>query len=792
MGIKGSDLHTYRRIYRLTDDSIYKEIGPGERIALSKLAVEHFEKHGRPMRIAIDASIWHFQTQSGKGGSSPALRTLYYRLLRLLSLSIRPLFVFDGPNKPPFKRGAKTGTQAAALPNFITKQLLQLFGFPYHTAPGEAEAECALLQKEGIVDAVLSEDVDTMMFGCTVHLRNWSSENVRGNKTPTHVNMYRAEATKQGKSGLDSNGMILIALMSGGDYIPAGIPGCGIKTACEAAKAGFGRDLCKLARNDTVGLNQWRERLEYELRVNESGFFRARHKTLAAAIPEKFPDRTVLRYYTNPTTSKPDQVDRLRREIQWEGTIDICGLRNFVAEAFEWINLSGAKKFVRGLAPAMLVDQLCRRYNVNRADGDLRAQEEQEASIVTAICGRRNHFITDAVPELRIAYTPIDIVGLDLGVETPDNQIGDSDDSDNEIHDADDTRSRSRSPTKRGASTYDPTAPEKIWVLESYVKFGVPLMVENWEEAMRDPKTFATRKARERVAISKKSKPPAATKPGAMDAFVKTMKPGIERRKPAKEFELPLEILLPSTARNPIPPVAKSPTKGVTKKSQAGKRPAPSTPKKSIPARISKSSPRRSSCSFDNDVNPWTLSKRPPGTLNTKLPRGTRFSALGIYGSSAPSTPSSSLSKPDGIDYEISIQLLTPTSDGPPRGNVYDPPEMELSTSIPSKPVNRKLDFTAEAVPTTTSRPNTPESLPSPSMLMFSSRLNLADDDKHSDLPQQPLEEQAIRKIKRTRELLALRESVDGTWRDIRPWEIDRAYVKSVFSSVEVVDLTRT
>ncbi|KAL8996303.1 MAG: hypothetical protein Q9169_004142 [Polycauliona sp. 2 TL-2023] len=764
---------------------IYKEIGPGERIALSKLAVEHFEKHGRSMRIAIDASIWHFQTQSGKGGSNPALRTLYYRLLRLLSLSIRPLFVFDGPNKPPFKRNAKTGTQAAALPNFITKQLLQLFGFPYHTAPGEAEAECALLQREEIVDAVLSEDVDTMMFGCTVHLRNWSSENVRGNKSPTHVNMYRAETTKQGKSGLDSDGMILIALMSGGDYIPAGIPGCGIKTACEAAKAGFGRDLCKLAKNDAVGFNQWRERLEYELRVNESGFFRARHRTLAAAIPEKFPDKTVLRYYTNPAVSKPDQVIRLRNEIQWDGIVDVPGLRRFVAEAFEWINVSGARKFVRGLAPAMLVDRLCRRYNMNHAHGDWKAQETQEAGIVTTICSRRNHFITDAVPELRIAYTPAEIVHLDWETETPDNDFGNVGDSENEVQEVDDERSRSQSPIKRGASTYDPTAPEKLWVLESYVKFGVPLMVENWEEAMRDPKQIVTRKARERVALSKKRNPPGAMKPGAMDVFVKTMKPGIDRRKPAKELDLPLGVLVPSLAADSIPASAKSPRKGVSKKAQALERPIPLTPKKPSLARVSRSSPRRSSSSFDNHVNPWTLSKRPPETLNTKLPRGTRFSALGIYGSSAPSTPSSS-NKPGASDMDNSIQLLTPTSSGSRERHIDDPIQQEVSTLTPSKRVNRKLDFTAEAIPATHSLPGTPESLPSPSMLVSAYQPNLAEGDQHNGAMQQPPGKPAIQKIKRTRELLALRESLEGTWRDVKPWEIERGYVKRVYNSVEL------
>ncbi|KAK3081438.1 hypothetical protein LTS18_006674, partial [Coniosporium uncinatum] len=122
---------------------IYKEIGPGERISLSKLSVEHLERTGQPFRLAIDISIWLFQIQSGKGGSNPALRTFYYRLLRLVTHSIHPIFVFDGPNKPPMKRHKKTappGTKVASIPEFLAKQLLKQFGIPFHIAPGEAEA----------------------------------------------------------------------------------------------------------------------------------------------------------------------------------------------------------------------------------------------------------------------------------------------------------------------------------------------------------------------------------------------------------------------------------------------------------------------------------------------------------------------------------------------------------------------------------------------------------------------------------------------------------------------------
>ncbi|KAI4168385.1 MAG: hypothetical protein LQ343_006470 [Gyalolechia ehrenbergii] len=741
------------------------------------------------MRIAIDASIWQFQTQAGQGGSNPALRTLYYRLVRLLSLSIKPLFVFDGSNKPPFKRNIKTGSLGSQLPNFITKQLLDVFGFPYHTAPGEAEAECALLQKEGVVDAVLSEDVDTMMFGCAVHLRNWSSENVRGNKSPTHVNMYRAEITKQGKSGLDSDGMILVALMSGGDYIPAGVPGCGIKIACEAAKAGFGRDLCRLSIKDTVGFNQWRERLQYELVVNESGFFRTRHKALV--IPENFPDRKVLRYYTHPAISNSEQIGRLQEGIRWDQSINLPGIRQFVTEAFDWQRLTGAKKFLRTLAPAMLVDQLCRRYNKDFLNDDMKAQEAEESQLVMMVCGRRSHWATDGVPELRIAYTPINCVALDLDAEEPDIELASLSESENEIQ-VDDGRERSRSPTKRGTSTYDPSQPEKIWVPESYIRFGIPLMVEIWEEAMRDPKRFASRKARERAAVKKKMGKPEFMKPGAMDAFVKAAKPGVDRSKPIKRPELLAKSFSSSTAKNCRSPVEEVTHDDVNKGTSVIGRSAPPTPKKSVSTGGPLSSSSRTS-PVSKDINPWTLAKRPLETMNVKLAPGTRFSALGIY------EPLSSKSSPKSIAQND--ECATPNSPQSPRPtfnsscrhrSIPNPAQVEYSEEPGTKRVNRRLDFAAESPPVRQERPSLPDSLPSPSELLSPPSKAPLDDASPSGLILLDPHKDIDKDTKRARALLALRESLNGTWRDIQPWEQNRPYIKTTYERVEIIDLTKT
>jgi holliday junction resolvase YEN1 len=431
------------------------------------------------------------------GGTNPALRTFYYRLLRLISHSIHPLFVFDGPNKPPFKRSKRTGPNIASIPEFLAKQLLKQFGLVFHIAPGEAEAECALLQQQGIVDAVLSEDVDTLMFGSGITLRNWSSEAGRSNKTPSHVNLYDAKKTKEG-SGLDREGMILIALMSGGDYVPEGIPGCGPKIACEAARAGFGRDLYKIPKKDKVALGVWRERLAYELRTNESKYFKCKHKALK--IPEDFPNPDVLGYYTTPCVSPLDKVERLRQSLKWDQDINFEELRTFAGDAFDWNKLGGAKKFIRNLAPALLVRELrMRGQDQDRPSEDIDTIQEQEAKLVAGIHGRRNHATTDGVPELRVSFIPHDLVPIDLSAEEPDDEYPE-DDSEEESGSVNVDEAPTSPFKKRGPSTYDPTKPEKIWIFETYIKVGVPLKAEDWGASLRAKQDALDKKAANKIA----------------------------------------------------------------------------------------------------------------------------------------------------------------------------------------------------------------------------------------------------------------------------------------------------
>jgi Holliday junction resolvase YEN1 len=462
------------------------------------------------------------------GGSNSALRTLYYRLVRLLSLGIQPLFIFDGPKKPPVKRGKRTGAATTRAADVDTKKMLQCFGFPFCSAPGEAEAECALLQRVGIVDAVLSEDVDTIMFGCGLTLRNWSSLESRGNQPRTHVNAYDSTAIKRGPSGLDREGLVLVAMLSGGDYTE-GISGCGPIIASEAARAGFGKTLCSLGQADPAAIKAWRDELAHELRTNHSKFFKTRHGKIK--LPEEFPQMTTLGYYTHPFVSSSANVARLKESIVWMG-VDVPALREFVKDKFEWKGISGAHCFIRSLAPALLVSKMLQRANLPASD-DLIVTEFEETELVRKISKKRNHSSMDGLSELQLEYCPQDIICLALDEEEEEEEeeeacrdygrdglapIGnDGVAKEYESDSVPDLMSLCQTSTKQ---KYDPTQLHKVWIPETIAKLGIPLKVEDYEELQRNLK-----KPTKRRTVDKASSTKGGMRRGALDKYVVTMKP---------------------------------------------------------------------------------------------------------------------------------------------------------------------------------------------------------------------------------------------------------------------------
>lgn len=104
-----------------------------------------------------------------------------------MSKSFLPLFVFDGPKRPKMKRKKKVSGKDHWMISGM-QEIIEAFGFEWrmvsvnlhvcklfihsvHKAPGEAEAELAYLNRIGVIDAIITDDVDTFLFGATMLIR---------------------------------------------------------------------------------------------------------------------------------------------------------------------------------------------------------------------------------------------------------------------------------------------------------------------------------------------------------------------------------------------------------------------------------------------------------------------------------------------------------------------------------------------------------------------------------------------------------------------------------------------
>lgn len=449
----------------------------------SLLAIAALNKH-RARRIAVDISIWAFQCAAAHGGGNPSLRTFYARLCRLANSGIIAVFVFDGAKKPKYKRGKRT--KAVSADQSALKRLIELFGFVVWQAPGEAEAECARLQILGIVDAVLSDDVDALMFGATVVYKNWAAVDESGQKTTkvlTHTLCFRqSEITK--KCRLTVPGLVLIALLSGGDYFPAGVAKCGIRTATEVAAAGYGESLLQSLDD----LERWRESLQRALSTNENGHFRCKHP--AVRIPQSFPDLEILHSYIRPCVSNREEIFERSAQIDWHKSLDSRQLRSFTMQHFDWQERHGDAKLIRTLAQPALTREFLRLAEERQSSGITHEHDrpkiyQSKLEGTFSIHGSREHKSSDHVTELRISYVPLEIIPLKLHdlCTAHSSQHDDAADAQSERQPTSSQLTVLSTNEDNVNCDFDFHARTRVWVLRSFVEEAFPHIVKLWEEA---------------------------------------------------------------------------------------------------------------------------------------------------------------------------------------------------------------------------------------------------------------------------------------------------------------------
>ncbi|KOC70481.1 Flap endonuclease GEN [Habropoda laboriosa] len=212
-----------------------------------------FELQGKT--IAIDMSCWVVDSQTITDNSVQPkmyLRNLFFRTAFLLMQDISPVFVLEG-KAPTLKhntiakrndvrsgsRVRKTTRKGGRLQfNRILnecKQMLQHMGLACVQGHGEAEAMCAYLNEDGLVDGCISQDSDCFLYGAKVVYRNFCTS-AQGNRGGTGgaVDEYDLEKIEK-ILGLGRNKMIALALLCGCDY-DDGINGVGKEAAMKLFK----------------------------------------------------------------------------------------------------------------------------------------------------------------------------------------------------------------------------------------------------------------------------------------------------------------------------------------------------------------------------------------------------------------------------------------------------------------------------------------------------------------------------------------------------------------------------
>ncbi|KAF9525241.1 PIN domain-like protein, partial [Crepidotus variabilis] len=226
--------------------------------------------------------------------------------MNFLQAPITLIFVFDGSGRPGIKRGHRV----VDIPPYwleAAMELIDILGWQTHQAPGEAEAELAMMIRLGLIHGMITADSDSFVYGALYVLLP-SNQRIEADEYMLY-DLAEVLSHAVDGMGLTRGSLVLIALLCGGDYDPSGVLSCGPAVAHALARCGFGDELLRIiesgqsqARIDNL-LADWRRRMRAELESNNSGYLGSRHPAIAQAIGTNFPNPGILRLITSPLTS---------------------------------------------------------------------------------------------------------------------------------------------------------------------------------------------------------------------------------------------------------------------------------------------------------------------------------------------------------------------------------------------------------------------------------------------------------------------------------------------------------
>ena len=242
---------------------LIKNKGTPECITTKKL----YEISGK--KVAIDASLFIYQSLINiRRGGEPYINQkgelishiigIYKKTLNLLSLDIIPIFIFDG--KPPSEKKdiidkrkkiaqesklqIETETDINKLNSLKKKtvrltyeiiddikHLLTLMGVSYIHMDGEAEGLASELCKLNYVDYIMTEDMDSLVFGSPFMIRKCIDRTVKIKDSISIFNLKEILIS----FGMTFEQFVELCILCGCDYCPS-IPKIGSITAFKIIK----------------------------------------------------------------------------------------------------------------------------------------------------------------------------------------------------------------------------------------------------------------------------------------------------------------------------------------------------------------------------------------------------------------------------------------------------------------------------------------------------------------------------------------------------------------------------
>jgi Holliday junction resolvase YEN1 len=439
--------------------------------------------------------------------------------------------------------------------------------------------------------------------------------NALGKDDKNHTLVFKfSDFSEHPDIGLTRGGLILIGLLSGGDY-HTGLARCGMKTAVGLAKCGFGDALLQAVTTlsqDRLSdfLNSWRTEVRLEIQTNARGLIGRKSPALAKCLRNDFPDIDVVMSYVNPVTSATMGKPYRPGDIRWDREPDISKIAGICESFFEWgykesiikrfrtviwhsavlrilrravLNIETGNKIKPSSKPQIFntpsksgrrldpstcgtPSKMIAKYFSHLGIGERGDDDDDEGDpLIVKIHSSRKHAYTDGILEYRLEISPAQLVHLvELGIKGTREKPVDEWEDEEEKQDKE----------AKEEAAKDPLDHMRMWMPACMVEIVEPTLVEAFNEVEAKK---AAKKANKGQGRGRKKAEEGTDGDDTATSPTKSKKAPVPKKKaPAKVSDDEEDVLPTSPPRrkattNSRPPAATSKSKASTSTSTSAK-----------------------------------------------------------------------------------------------------------------------------------------------------------------------------------------------------------------------------